>query len=255
MFNEQEIPDSIIERVKMMESILVDAATGGSLDDDFYAHLRRELMNDPEIKGLLPSFVRTYRSLNAFWPFIRSKAATYAERRQIISKAFTPLVDRLEGLDFAPGDSVTSDTLELFDAEYVQSLWSRALSRRTTDAEGAITLARTLLETVTKRILDDHSLDYTVKDDLPTLYKKAATALNLAPNQHSEEPVKAILGSVMNLVNGIGTLRNRLSDSPWYGRTFARTSLTTPCKPCCKRCGRCRDVSGRDASGEIEMTA
>lgn len=44
----------------------------------------------------------------------------------------------------------------------------------------------------------------------------AAKALNLAPDQHSEEPIKTILGGAMNLVNGIGTLRNRMSDS--HGR-------------------------------------
>ena len=77
-------------------------------------------------------------------------------------------------------------------------------------------LARTLLETVTKRILDEHSLGYGENDDLPKLYGKAAAALNLAPSQHSEEPIKRILGGVMTLVIGIGTLRNRLSDS--HGR-------------------------------------
>ena len=43
-----------------------------------------------------------------------------------------------------------------------------------------------------------------------------ATALNFAPNQHSEEAIKAILGGAIAVVNGIGTLRNRLSDS--HGR-------------------------------------
>ena len=95
-------------------------------------------------------------------------------------------------------------------------MWSKALSRRTTDPEGAITIARTLLETVIKRILDDQSENYTTKDDLPRLYGKVAKTLNLAPNQHTEEPVRAILGGAMNLVNGIGTLRNRLSDA--HGR-------------------------------------
>ena len=217
MGHENELPDSTIEQIKMMEGILVDAATGGSLVDDTYEHLRRELMNDHEIKSLLPDFVRTHRSLRAFWPFIKNEAATYAERRQIISAAFTPLVDILEGQNSAPVDSVTSDTLQLLDTEHVHAVWSKALSRRTNDPEGAITLARTLLETVTKRILDDLSLDYTNKDDLPKLYAKAAKVLNLAPDQHSEEPIKAILGSVMNLVNGIGTLRNRLSDSHGKG--------------------------------------
>ena len=147
---------------------------------------------------------------------IKKKASTYAERRQIIGEAFTPLLDYLEGLDRAPSDLTTSDTLEVFDAEHVHATWSKALSRRTDDPEGAITLARTLLEAVTKRILDEHSLGYSDNDDLPKLYATAASALNLAPNQHSEEPIKRILGGVMTLVNGIGTLRNRLSDS--HGR-------------------------------------
>ena len=90
------------------------------------------------------------------------------------------------------------------------------LARRTSDPEGAITLARTLLETVTKRILDEMGETYADKDDLPKLYSNAAKALNLAPSQHTEEPIKAILGGAMALVNGVGTLRNRLSDS--HGR-------------------------------------
>ena len=99
MVNENELPDSTIERVKMMEGILTDTATGGGgiLDDEIYTHLRREFMDDSQSKNLLPDFVRTYRNLAAFWPFIKTQAATYAERRQIISAAFTPLVDSLEG--------------------------------------------------------------------------------------------------------------------------------------------------------------
>ena len=173
-------------------------------------------MNDDQIKRLLPDFIRIYRDLDAFWPFIKHEAASYSERREIIRKAFTPLFDRLEGLEEVPSDPVTSDGLRTFDVDGVHAVWSKALSRRTEDPEGAITLARTLLETVIKRILDDRSVAYADKDDLPKLYSMAAKALNLAPNQYSEEPIKAILGGAMSLVNGIGTLRNRLSDS--HGR-------------------------------------
>lgn len=200
----------------MMEGILIASATGGSPDNRVYEHLRREFMADPVIRDLLPRFVRTYRNLNAFWPYIKHEAGTYAERRQIISGAFTPLMDYLEGRNTTPGDKVVSDALETFDADGVHAVWAKALARRTTDPEGAVTIARTLLETVTKRILDEMGNTYTDKDDLPKLYASAAKALNLAPSQHTEQPIKAILGGAMNLVNGIGTLRNRLSDS--HGR-------------------------------------
>ena len=216
MVDGEELPDSTIERVRRMESSLIAAATGEACEENVYKYLRRELMADYEIKPLLPDFVLTHRSLSAFWPFIKNEAPSYAERRQIISVAFTPLFDHLEDLDRTPGDYITSNIFEVFDIEHVHALWSKALSRRMSDPEGAITLARTLLETVLKRILDECSIDYVDKEDLPSLYKKAAKGLNLAPNQHSEEPIKAILGGATNLVNGIGTLRNRLSDS--HGR-------------------------------------
>lgn len=173
-------------------------------------------MADPALCELLPVFVRTYRSLSDFWPFIKREAKSWADRREIIGKAFTPLLDFLEGRDAAPGDKVAYDALETFDVDGVGAVWAKAISRRNSDPEGAITVARTLLETVTKRILDECGEPYSDKDDLPKLYANAAKVLNLAPNQHAEEPIKAMLGGAMNLVNGIGTLRNRLSDS--HGR-------------------------------------
>lgn len=200
----------------MLEGMLTAEATGGSADDSVYQYLRREFMDDPSLCERLPSFVRTYRNLSAFWPYIKREADTYAERREIIGKAFTPLMDFLEGRNSTPGDHVASDALETFDLDGVHAVWNKAITRRNTDPEGAITVARTLLETVTKRILDECGETYSDKDDLPRLYAKTAQVLNLAPDQHTEVPIKSILGGAMSLVNGIGTLRNRLSDS--HGR-------------------------------------
>ena len=212
-----DLPTGALERVSMLENLLVARATGDmSASNHDYEQLRRDFIADPETKELLPPFVRTCRSLDVFWPFIKDKAGTYADRRRIIGEAFTPLVDHLEGRNRAPGDIVVSDTLQSFDADGVHVVWTKALSRRNVDPEGAITVARTLLETVCKRILDAIPIAYSDKEDLPKLYSMAAKALNLAPDQHTEEPIKAILGGAMTLVNGIGTLRNRLSDS--HGR-------------------------------------
>lgn len=192
------------------------AATQGSPDSRIYEHLRREFMSNEELKNLLPSFVRAHRNLSSFRSWTQKQSPHWQPRRDIITEGFTPLMNYLEGKDRSPGDVVVSDALETFDTEGVHSVWTKAISRRSSDPAGAITVARTLLETVCKRILDELGMPYTDKEDLPKLYSMAATALNLAPAQHSEEPIKAILGGAMNLVNGIGTLRNRLSDS--HGR-------------------------------------
>jgi hypothetical protein len=217
MIDESELPTSQAERAIMLEGLLVARATGDqSASNPVYEFLRREFMTDETCKPLLPPFVRTYRTLDAFWPFIKGQAGSYAERQEIIRRAFTPLVDHLEQRQHSPVDAMASDVLETFDADGVHVVWTKALSRRGADPEGAITVARTLLETVCKRILDDVDVAYTDKEDLPKLYSMTASAINLAPNQHSEDAIKGILGGAMTVVNGIGTLRNKLSDS--HGR-------------------------------------
>ena len=213
---EAELPVSQAERVSMLEGIMISAATGGRHDDPFYSILRTEFMNDPGIRDRLPHFVRKYRTLSAFWPYIKEECSNYAGRRQLITEAFTPLIDYLEAPYRTPGDTTVTNTMTEFSADGVSEAWARALNRRVTDPEGAITAARTLLETVCKHVLDEVGTPYTDKEDLPKLYGMVAQELHLAPSQHTEEPIKAILGGAMNLVNGLGTLRNRLSDS--HGR-------------------------------------
>ena len=217
MLHENEIPSALVERATMMENLMVARATGNlSANREMYELLRREFMADEGLKPLLPDFVRTCRTLDVFWPYIKDKAGSYAERRHIIRTAFSALIDHLKQRHSAPSDAAATETLQSFDIEGVHAVWKKALQRRHADTEGAITVARTLLETVCKRILDDLHITYTDKEDLPKLYSITASALKLAPSQHSEEAVKAILGGAIAVVNGIGTLRNKLSDS--HGR-------------------------------------
>jgi hypothetical protein len=185
-------PTSSLERVKMIEGILIAAGRGKSSGDGDYQILRQMLVKTAVIGELLPQFVKTYRDLGAFWPYIKAEASTYAERDMFIRDSFTPVFAYLEGRDEAPGDRAIADTLVSFDAEGIHAVWSKALVRRMTDPEGAITSARTLLETVCKRILEDTNTDYEDAADLPRLYSITAKALNLAPNQHTEEPICSI---------------------------------------------------------------
>jgi hypothetical protein len=148
MLDESEIPHPLIERAMMMENLMIAHATGLSASSATYELLRREFMASETLKPLLPHFVRTCRTLDVFWPYIKGKAGTYADRRHIIGTAFSPLLDYLEDRHRAPVDAAASETLQTFDSEGVHAVWEKALQRRHTDAEGAITIARTLLETV-----------------------------------------------------------------------------------------------------------
>jgi hypothetical protein len=215
----EAIPDSTEERARLLESILLSAIENKNSQGDgmAYVELRQAFIQDPVLKPLLPEFVRMCRDLGHFWPYIKGIDPQWAPRRKHVRDAMTPLFDHIEGKNKAPVDDVASDVLTKFDAEGVGSMWQKALARRHTDAEGAITAARTLLETVCKHILQKTATPYTDKDDLPTLYKATAKQLNLAPSLHTEEIFKQILGGATAAIEGLGALRNRISDAHGQG--------------------------------------
>jgi len=121
-----------------------------------------------------------------------------------------------------PADELISERLNSFDEGGVHAAWQKALDRRSTDPEGAITAAKTLLETVCKHILDGANRAYGENDDLPKLYNAAAECLNLAPSQHSEQVFKSILGNCQAVVGNLAGIRNKLGDSHGQGKRHVK---------------------------------
>jgi Abortive infection C-terminus/AbiJ N-terminal domain 3 len=122
-----------------------------------------------------------------------------------------------------PADELISEALASFDEAGVREAWRKALERRSSDPEGAITSAKTLLETVCKHIIEDgDGSKYGYNDDLPKLYYLAAVQLNLAPSQHTELLFKSILGNCQSVVGQLSSVRNKLGDSHGQGRGFVR---------------------------------
>jgi hypothetical protein len=206
------------ERIEILQNLLIAVATGGSGDANDYRTFREEVTEHPLLKDISPRFLRTCRTTGQFWQFIKYEYKSYAERRQFIWDSFRPIFERIEGTKAVPSDQSVAVAMEKFDAETIHRLWTKAMERRETDPEGAITLARTLLESVCKNILDERSVGYQNDSDLPALYKLVAKSLNLSPSQHSETIFKQILGGCTAVVEGLGALRNRLSDAHGQGK-------------------------------------
>jgi predicted RNA-binding Zn ribbon-like protein len=82
-----------------------------------------------------------------------------------------------EALGVQPADELISAALISFDESGVHHAWTKALGRRGEDPEGALTAAKTLLETVCKHIIDEAGGTYGDNDDLPKLYIAAAECL------------------------------------------------------------------------------
>jgi len=223
--------------------MLISVATGGTASDVDYRILRREFMDDMTLQDLLPSFLRTVRELAQFWPFIKMQSGNYEGRRKYIWDEFRPLLDALERNSSAPSDGAISDAFINLDCEVVSRAWIKALERRTEDPEGAITAARTLLEAVCKRILDDVGVTHTGKEDFSELYKMVAKQLRLAPEGYEEKNFKAILSSCQGIVNHLATLRNGLGDAH---------ALSRPVRPLPRHATLAVNLAGTMASFLVE---
>jgi hypothetical protein len=210
------------EQLEALKEILVAYATGGAGDAQGYKELRKAVLSNQLVKNIIPEFLRNCRNLEDFWHFIKREYQHYAERREFLWRSFAPLFQIADESSSSPVDENAAAALKRFDAESVHKLWNRALERRDEDPEGAITIARTLLETICKHILDERQILYAADSDLPHLYKETAKSLNIAPSQHSEIVFKQILGGCTAVVEGLGALRNRLSDAHGQGKRPVR---------------------------------
>jgi hypothetical protein len=193
----------LLAKVEELLSGLMSAATGGGFDNSEYQRFRGDLLAVPRLKFKLPAFLRTCRDIGAFWSFIKPKFAHWEERRQYLRGEFEPALGFLENeMHYPSADGVTTAIAKL-DSEHVANAWQKALDRRSDDPEGAITAARTLVESVCKHILDAASISYDEKDDLQKLHGLTAEQLNLSPSQHTEQIFKQILGGCKSVVEGL----------------------------------------------------
>lgn len=88
------------------------------------------------------------------------------------------------------------------------------------DYDGAVTNARTMLETVLLDIGKELDRDAPGYDgDLPKLYKRVQKALGLEPGKPDlEDTIKQTLGGLTSIVNGIAGMSNKVGDR--HARTY-----------------------------------
>lgn len=207
------------ELVQYFQDGLVSRATGGTFDDKLYSIVRTKLIENKSIEHLLPSWIKTKRTHDQFWVFIKGRFGTYAERRQFLWEEFSSALNYLESKSTSP-----IEVSIVFDEAHIHTQWQKALERKSIEPEGAITSARTLIESILKYILDEQGITYNDSAELPELYKEVAKSLNLAPEQHQEQIFKQILGGASSVVSGLGALRNKLGDAHGKSKTSVKPS-------------------------------
>lgn len=213
--------EELLSEMERLKEILIARATGDFPDEQEYRELRKKFISNTSIRRkLLPEFIFNCRTFSDYWGFIKEKSDTYQGRRDFLRDAFADVLLYLEeqSLYSTPIDEVVLMSISNNNIySYVQENWKRAIDRRNNDPEGAITMARTLLETTCKHILDQAGESYNDSDDLPQLYSKIKRLLNLAPSEHTEKIFKQILGGCVSIVNGLGSIRNKVGDAHGKG--------------------------------------
>jgi len=188
-----------------------------------YEQARTTVLTDPAARKVAPECVRRCRTPDEVWSYVKARdLPTYESRRQFLREEFDPVLSMLERFESSPLDDLVNVTADHLDSASVSAAWRKAIERRSSDPEGAITAARSLLESTCKTILDDRNKAYSDRDDLPALYKLVQKVLHLAPSDHTEAQFRAILGACTTIVKELGSLRNRISDAHATGRTVYR---------------------------------
>ncbi len=112
----------------------------------------------------------------------------------------------------------------LLSADQIDADFGRIMDSLDADPADAITAARSLVESACKVALDDLGVPFDDREDLPSLYKKAALALNVDPSQHEELVYKKILQGLTTTVQGLAEVRNVMGDAHGKRRGAPRPS-------------------------------
>jgi hypothetical protein len=186
-----------------------------------YRAVHRRLFESATARRVGQKGVRKYATPDLLWGYLRSQATgsgSWKLRRDAAHALIDPILETLYSATEHPADKLVTLAASRLNAESVSETWSRALDRRDTNPDGAITTARTLLESTLKTILDDREVVYKQDVDLPQLYKAVAKELNLSAGEHTEQAFKQILGGCNSVVVGLGSLRNKAGDAHGAGR-------------------------------------
>lgn len=141
-----------------------------------------------------------------------SGVSRYDEKYARIYQKCKGIMDRMEG-----GSSViakTADSLKgKFSSEYMSQQIELMISMQSTNPTNAIGMAKELIESCCKTILEDLGIAWSKTDDVPQLTNKTMDALNLLPasvqaTDQGADAIKAVLGNLRAIPSKLAEIRN-----------------------------------------------
>ncbi len=133
-----------------------------------------------------------------------------------------------------PADEILSEIFDRIPSYSIREKWEKALHRRITDPSGAITAARSLLETTLKWIIEQREGKLT--ENNKELFNKAIDVLGI---EVKGKPIEKTIEGLSLIIWGVGNMRNIHGDA--HGATS-----NTP-QPTVSEAGFCVNLAGAAA--------
>lgn len=159
--------------------------------------------------------------------FYWSSTSRYDEKYAKIYLKCKEIVDRLEGGTVAIVKTAES-LKDKFSSDYLSRQIDLMVQMQVSDPTNAIGMAKELIESCCKTILDELGIAYTKDDDVPQLAGKTMDALNLLPanvnpNDRGADAIKAVLGNLRAIPTKLAELRNPFGSG--HGKTATYQGL------------------------------
>jgi hypothetical protein len=88
--------DDLLILLEQFKNGLIARATGKGYDDAEYQKIRKLILSNSKLDKLVPKFLKTCRTLDDFWQWIKTEAQTYGERRTTLATLLNPMLDAME---------------------------------------------------------------------------------------------------------------------------------------------------------------
>jgi hypothetical protein len=162
---------------------------------------------EPQNLGVMPS--ERHVMLRSFENLKKETLRDHSRPRSLFPQSYSILDASIS--------SVVSTYVEACESEEVRESWSKSIKRVSSDFDGAITSARTLVESVCRYVLEELGTSLPADAGMGQLYKAAVKSLQLDIATDSHPAVRQILGGCSGVVSGLAELRNTFSDAHGKG--------------------------------------
>ncbi len=218
------------ERLIYLEALLCAYVTNGVAENEYFQQLRTYFSSKFDTKGLLPRWIKTFKSLPALWEYLRFQGANPEARRTFIQESLIPLKDYLLASENLSKKPASPNESHSDNADVPQTMWTKAKDECWDNPDGAATMAAMAFESMLETTLSDTDFDtnHPGYSDLGLYarYQELIKRLGLHPGLQSTVSFGSVLDGLAEIVSGLDLLSSEIGEKADDRLTPGQAELT-----------------------------